>query len=703
MAALSRALSCLAMCVAILAAGSGYAFNVQTKSGNEVRWEGEDLPVVWILDVVNMPVGSARWFAVQRALTEWNRTGGIRLLFDTTPNGPGGGPENDNRLRERDDKNEVLFVDNSEIDGNAGLEMTRHACPTCRRIIESDVAISDTLSLDDTPATDRYAGCNAHGTIIHEFGHSIGLGHESAQMAIMMPGCSIKPRVRGHEGNSMVLPDDQRGARQQYGSAGDEVNLIAISHLLESQLPQLFRDRLATLRAQSIVQPPGNGRMFNYGTANLDRVFNPDSSSCGLYAAFDPACQDVAYDVAGDARAINLCPGQSFVVPFTIGNRANSANTEKAHSIGFYLSEDAADPPFDPTDQFPGVPPLAGAIVDNEMEFDSTGTVTVTDVRTLTLSDDPDCAPEGSYRLWHGVDICHEFLEGNGTVQAGGILEDDNFALSGLFINVLAPGAPACSGLGLPASDGACAEADIRKTCEEPPLPPPDGEPQPPTDCDAGAEDCVCTTTFGPLGSEDGHPDGDHAINEFCPDDGDIERTCVSQGSFGVCTTCSEGEDRHVGCRCTSDDQCGTDLTCWGEETQNGSGVGHCYDEEDGPPSWICIADCETLFNSEAAFCLNDHDAGEALCLDGACSAPQASQCWNAGVLDGIDDQPSTGPVCRFAPADSPLSAACVSECGPGVDPDNPDLDVTCQSLGYPEIYECDLQVAGGTCRRGPL
>jgi hypothetical protein len=80
-----------------------------------------------------------------------------------------------------------------------------------------------------------------------------------------------------------------------------------------------------------------------------------------------------------------------------------------------------------------------------------------------------------------------------------------------------------------------------------------------------------------------------------------------------------------------------------------------------------------------------------------------ASQCWTDGELQGVENQPTFGPVCRFAPDDSPLSASCRQECGPGADLDNPTLDVTCQNLGYPEVYEFDLQVAGGACRRGPL
>jgi|GEM_PF-6134215 hypothetical protein len=689
----------LAVFFLLLLARPGLAFNVQENwVGNQVRWEDEDLPIEWRLDSGNTPAGSARRTAVDQALDAWDRTGGLRLLFTTF----GGGAETDNVMEKGDGKSEILFTTRNEIDGAAGREFTTHNCAGCRRIVESDIAIANDVDPIDDPATDQFTGCTAQGVLIHELGHAIGLDHESTRLAMMQPSCNDTPRVRGTAAGYMVLPDDQQGARQQYGGNGDEVNLIAISQYLFRELPVLYRDRYTTLEQAGIIDPNANNqRLVNYGLAGTRRAFNPDILECAAFAGFDPACEGSFYDVMGaEPRAQNLCPGESFDVPFTVANRANSAATSKEHSIGFYLT-DGTDVPFDPTAQFPGVPPLAGAILDNEIEFDSTGSLNTTGVQRLTLSTDPDCAPAGEYRLWHGVDICHEHLEGNGTVAAGGILENDNFALTGFFINILDPGASQCSALALPASDGVCDLAEIRKTCDAPPLEPPDGGPQPPEDCNPGEEDCVCQVTFGQLGTEEGHPDGDHSINEFCPDEGNIERTCVSQGSFGLCRTCGALGDLHVGCSCTSDDDCGADLTCFGEETQSGSGTGTCQPED--PPSWVCLADCRTLLNDDNAFCYNDHPSGTALCLPNVCNAPMATQCWVDGELEGIDDQPTFGPICGFAPDDSPLSASCRAECGPGANLDNPLEDITCESIGYPSNYECDLQVAGGACRPGPL
>lgn len=216
---------------------------------------------------------------------------------------------------------------------------------------------------------------------------------------------------------------------------------------------------------------------------------------------------------------------------------------------------------------------------------------------------------------------------GNGIVEAGEQCDGDN--LNG----------QSCSSQGFDGGPFSCNASCQISTAQC------TNDPTPPEDCNPGEENCVCAATFGPLGTVAAHPDGNHSINEFCPDDGAIERTCVSQGAFGLCTTCSQGNDRHVGCSCDTDGQCGSGLSCWGEDTQNGAGTGRCYPEDDGPPNWQCAADCQTLFNSEAAYCHNDHPSGEALCSDGACTAPQAFQCWTGGSSRELTKRTSQQPV----------------------------------------------------------
>ena len=689
----------LTIFAALLFAWPAAAFEVQENwVGNQMRWEDPDLPVEWRTDSGNAAVGSARWDAIDQALDQWNRTGGLRLLFTFHT----GAQESDNTMTDDDGKSEILYTTRAQIDGSAGRERTSTSCAGCRRIVESDVAIANNVAPNADPVTSSFTRCTAQAVLIHEFGHSVGLDHENGRLAVMQDICNNVPRVLGQPSGHMVLPDDQQGARQQYAGNGDEVNLIAVPQYLFRELPTLYRDRYTALVGAGIIAPVNFAvRLVNYGRAGTARAFNPDILECAFLGGVGPGCEGSFYDVTSATdQPLLMCPGDSLNVPWTVANRTNSAGTERAHSMGFYLT-DGTNRPFDPTSEFLQDVPLAGAILNNEIEIDSTGQLNMTGVQTLTLSNDPDCAPAGDYRLWHGVDICHEYLEGNGTVAAGGAFEDDNFALTRIFVNIVDAGAPQCAGNAILASDGICPLSEIRKTCEASPMPPPDGEPQPPEDCVAGEEACVCAAVVGGLGDPDGHPDGNHSVDAYCPDDGDIERVCLTEGSFGLCETCNAPNDRQPGCSCTADDQCGADLTCFGEETQNGSGTGTCQPAD--PPSWTCLADCQQLFNDETAFCDNNHPSGTALCVPGVCGAPDIFQCWTEGELLGVDDQPTFGPFCGTAPDDSPLLRSCQSQCGPGADLDNPLVDVSCQDIGYPPVYECDLQVAGGTCRPGPL
>jgi hypothetical protein len=180
--------------------------------------------------------------------------------------------------------------------------------------------------------------------------------------------------------------------------------------------------------------------------------------------------------------------------------------------------------------------------------------------------------------------------------------------------------------------------------------------PQPP-DCDEpGVEACQCAETL-PFG-EGSDPDGDAAIDEYCPDD-ETELSCINtkfnaSSTVGVCVDCEEF--RGPGCECDSGQLCDQG-DCFGEDTFGGGGTGHCY--VNPIPPWVCLADCERLFNDPAAYCY--HEAlGGARCYDSGCSEPEAESCF------------LQGKVCR----DSACVIECVNQQG-------------CTALGYPPAFEC--------------
>jgi hypothetical protein len=123
---------------------------------------------------------------------------------------------------------------------------------------------------------------------------------------------------------------------------------------------------------------------------------------------------------------------------------------------------------------------------------------------------------------------------------------------------------------------------------------------------------------------------------------------------FGVCVDCEEF--RGPGCECDEGLPCDKG-ECFGEDTFGGGGTGHCYVAP--APSWVCLADCERLFNDPGAYCYQEA-LGGARCYDSGCSEPEAKTCY------------PQGRVCR--------DSLCVLECVNQQD---------CAALGYPPAFAC--------------
>jgi len=199
-----------------------------------------------------------------------------------------------------------------------------------------------------------------------------------------------------------------------------------------------------------------------------------------------------------------------------------------------------------------------------------------------------------------------------------------------------------------------------------------------PSGCTPGDVGCSCLPVTGGLEAEQGHPDGADFHDLYCPDDSPEVRVCIDAPFFpqGKCVVCDPTQ-KYAGCPCEDatpqPNQCRSGLSCLGTDTGSTPTPGRCWDTDDGPPNFQCLAECDVLFDDEFATCYHDHPV-EARCLDSNCSPPIAFNCWN-------DSQ--VAPVC--------FDGACHDEC---------DTTQDCLDLGYPAAYECDLLVAGGACRR---
>lgn len=197
-----------------------------------------------------------------------------------------------------------------------------------------------------------------------------------------------------------------------------------------------------------------------------------------------------------------------------------------------------------------------------------------------------------------------------------------------------------------------------------------DPTPQPPECPDDGVEGCRCLPTVD--WGEGENPDGDE-LAEYCPNDTpdgyNYEITCQkvkfnASANVGVCRACDDV--RGAGCACDYQNPCDEGF-CWGDDTWGANqGTGQCY--PDPPPDFQCLADCNTLYNDDYAWCFHDHPSGEARCVDSNCSHIKEQECFAAET------------ICR--------DGECVpdGECAGAQD---------CWDIGYPGIFEC----VGGRCQ----
>jgi hypothetical protein len=207
----------------------------------------------------------------------------------------------------------------------------------------------------------------------------------------------------------------------------------------------------------------------------------------------------------------------------------------------------------------------------------------------------------------------------------------------------------------------------------------------------------------------DGNSDGLH----YCRDDtGFGHMVCIEEeNEAGICKVCGEFDDSglstNIGCPCTSDegsDGCqnpgvpdSSNLVCFGgqagemnagwDNANVDTAPGYCYDNDDGPPSFQCLANCPLLAwenENQGPFYCYTGDPQDPLGPKGVCVSLFCPG-WND--REQAEECSAMGGVC-----DENGNQTCVAQCSVA-DP------LSCQNIGFPNTWVCQtVGNFGGAC-----
>lgn len=225
-----RSMTCAVLLTLLLTPATASAWRAYWCDGAPSRWPRGEEPVMIVDSRWGDP--ATDWGqALRRGMTAWNDVAGARAVFDWRY-------ARLDRIIMGNGRSEVAVVHPRTIDGSLGLtRVRRRQCViliggawTNRDIQEADVLIADhppddmrRLPFPNCDRLDRVSTREA--TIIHEFGHALGLQHEDHQMALMMSRngegryCG-SPQYAPH-------PDDIAGLRRLYGEHNPRIDLAA--------------------------------------------------------------------------------------------------------------------------------------------------------------------------------------------------------------------------------------------------------------------------------------------------------------------------------------------------------------------------------------------------------------------------------------------------------------------------------------------
>jgi len=230
--------------------------------------EGQRGPVTYRVDRCSIPAGSARDQDIIYGMTEWNNVYGMYDQLAWTD-----GDSDCGVITTGDGVWDVAFTASSNIDGAWGLIRKRtRACiwpywgSWDGGLREADVFISSDLPFENGDSTCDSTLVARRGTIIHEFGHALGLKHDNRLMSVMNNAGTGTGNNHGKycgPRKDAPHPDDLDFAFKYHGSSSKSFDLAASGFFLDAS-----SRRVLTMSAGTTSVCQGDSLDYAFSIAN---------------------------------------------------------------------------------------------------------------------------------------------------------------------------------------------------------------------------------------------------------------------------------------------------------------------------------------------------------------------------------------------------------------------------------------------------